>query len=45
MASKWKASSWSVLWFRSGLAGVALAATIVKGGSYSGGLIPARDGV
>jgi hypothetical protein len=46
MASKWKVST-AVCALASALvlASVALAATVVKGGSYSGGLIPARDGV
>lgn len=46
MASKWKVST-AVCALTSALvlASVAFAATVVKGGSYSGGLIPARDGV
>jgi len=46
MASKWKVSTAvcapaCVL----ALASVALGATVVKGGSYKGGLVPSRDGV
>ncbi len=46
MASKWKASiAVCALGLALALASVAFAAAVVKGGTYSGGLIPARDGV
>lgn len=46
MASKWKVSTAvCALTLALVLASVAFAANAVKGGSYSGSLIPARDGV
>jgi hypothetical protein len=46
MASKWRISTVvCALASTLVLVSVALAATVVKGGSYRGGLIPARDGV